>query len=830
MIRTATDEVRRGVLSKRVRRLRWCRYCVVAVAATLATTGAFAAELTPVRVFSRKPANEAGAVTNYREPPLRARVTGFDLSALANIAEGATSAVTRQFLKLELFDDVLLDVEVEKVKAFGPGRFVIQGVIARPGEPDGIALFSVVNGALQAEVATSDGRRFAIDDLGGGACRISEVDLSGAAISCLTESEPSAVQSRGTLTSEAVDGPVARHQPAVAAAGEDDPVVDVMIVYTPAALALFSNAAAVEANCQLVVELANTMFANSLIRARVRLVHTELVNYMESGDTSTDLARLADPADGYLDEVARLREQYQADVVHLFQNDGTGMGIANGFPSDACAVVNIKLNTTFVHELGHNFGCQHDRAAPVSSNGLSYAYGHIFTGKSGKKFGCVMSYPYQSGARPIPYFSNPDVTYDGVPTGIPKGRVDAADNARRVNLTAPVLAAQRAGDGSSSRVPVSASPPRLDFPVTAAGSSTSQKNIRLSFSGASPLRPIRIADFQVTGDAASFQVQVFDNNTQQFLTGNAFTISPPNGIQLFVRFQPNSPSLAEATITFKAEDPGFRYDLPPIHLSGNATAPRLKNISTRGHVGTGENVLVGGLIIGGMSSRDVVIRAVGASLTRFGVLQPLRDPVLEVYQGSTLIAQNDDWGDGFGYEPVRASGLSPADDLESAVRLKLQPGNYTAIVRGNNDSVGTAVVEAYDLQANPATQLLNVSTRGRIGADPEVMIGGCILGGTSPTRVLVRAIGPSLINFGISDALVDPTLDLYDSQGNRIASNDNWRSDNESEIRATGNPPHDDREAALAATLPPAAYTAIVRGANQTTGVALIEVYNVEGE
>jgi hypothetical protein len=460
---------------------------------------------------------------------------------------------------------------------------------------------------------------------------------------------------------------------------------------------------------------------------------------------------------------------------------------------------------------------------------MSYAYGYIFPA-GGELWGCIMSYVGFENAHRLNYFSNPDKTYKGAPMGIPKGRPNAADNVRRINVTAPVVAAYRSGIGSTSRVPVLASPPRLDFPATPVGSISPQRSLRLAYSSASIQRPIRITDFQVTGDASAFQVQIFDNNTKQFISGNSFTIAPPDSIQLVVRFQPSSSQAAEANIIFKADDPSFRYDLPPIRLTGNVAAPLLKNISTRGYVGTGDNVLIGGLIIGGTSSREVLIRAVGGSLAGLGVAQALRDPVIELYHGSTLIARNDDWGDGFGYEPIRWSGFAPADDLESAVLTRLEPGNYTAIVHGFGDATGVALIEAYDLEVNPGTELLNISTRGQVQTGDNVMIGGFILGGTSPTRVVVRAIGPSLTERGVSSPLQDPTLDLHNSEGTRIASNDNWRSDDESGIVGTGIAPHDDREAALVATLPPSGYTAIVRGANQTRGVALVEVYKTAAE
>jgi hypothetical protein len=160
--------------------------------------------------------------------------------------------------------------------------------------------------------------------------------------------------------------------------------------------------------------------------------------------------------------------------------------------------------------------------------------------------------------------------------------------------------------------------------------------------------------------------------------------------------------------------------------------------------------------------------------------------------------------------------------------MRLDPGSYTAVVRGFAGGTGVGLVEAFDLENNSEAEVANISTRGEVRSGDEVMIGGFILGGGSSRRMLVRALGPSLTSGGVSGTLSDPVLDLYDSQGARLTSNDNWRSDQEQEINGTGIAPEDHREAATLQTLPPGAYTAVVRGAGETTGVALVEVYKLQ--
>jgi hypothetical protein len=249
------------------------------------------------------------------------------------------------------------------------------------------------------------------------------------------------------------------------------------------------------------------------------------------------------------------------------------------------------------------------------------------------------------------------------------------------------------------------------------------------------------------------------------------------------------------------------------------------NISTRLLVETGDNVLIGGFIITGTQPKRIIVRALGPSLSSFfsGVLA---DPILELRNSSGgLIGSNDNWRSDQEAEII-ATGIPPSNDLESAIVATL-PANssaYTAIVRGVNNGTGIGVVEAYDLDRTVDSKLANISTRGFVQTGDNVLIGGLIVLGQNPLRVIVRAIGPSL---PVSGALGDPTLSLYDSNGVLIAFNDNWRTDQESEIIATGIPPTNDLESAIVRDLAPAAYTAIVRGANNATGVALVEVYGL---
>jgi hypothetical protein len=260
----------------------------------------------------------------------------------------------------------------------------------------------------------------------------------------------------------------------------------------------------------------------------------------------------------------------------------------------------------------------------------------------------------------------------------------------------------------------------------------------------------------------------------------------------------------------------------------SASIGQLQNISTRLRVLGGDNVSIGGFIIPGPDPKRVIVRGIGPSLGNFGVPDVLADPTLELHAGDgTLIATNDNWKSDQEAE-IEGTGLQPTNDLEAAIvaTLPADGAGYTAILRGKNGTTGVGLVEAYDLDAAANSKLANISTRGFVDTGDNAMIGGFILGGGS-AEVIVRAIGPSLTAFGVAGALQDPTLELHDGFGTLIVSNDNWKETQQAEIEATGLQPTNDLESAIVMTLLPAPYTAIVRGKNDTTGVALVEVYEL---
>ena len=289
------------------------------------------------------------------------------------------------------------------------------------------------------------------------------------------------------------------------------------------------------------------------------------------------------------------------------------------------------------------------------------------------------------------------------------------------------------------------------------------------------------------------------------------------------------------------QDPGsFTYYCGPHYSMGmhglvNVAAPgtgsKLLNIATRLRVQGGDSVLIGGMIATGSVDKKVIIRALGPTLTDFGLAGAIPDPTLEVFRGNVLVASNDNWKSSSQQAEIQNSGVAPGKDAEAAVIALLQANqNYTAIVRGKDGQPGLALVDAYDLDTGADAKLANISTRGFVDVDDNVLIAGLTVGpsGAGSANVLVRALGPTLGDFGVQGFLANPTLDLVDANGTVKRSNDDWKSSQGAQIQAAGLAPKYDPEAALLDSLTPGAYTAVVRGNSRTTGVGLVEVYRVE--
>ncbi len=319
-----------------------------------------------------------------------------------------------------------------------------------------------------------------------------------------------------------------------------------------------------------------------------------------------------------------------------------------------------------------------------------------------------------------------------------------------------------------------------------------------------------VKEFQITYSDSSpgdFNDLVVDKSGQWLFVA----IREPNSLQIFStgRNDPLKPRPTPAPITFTAQS---------------------LNISTRANIQTGNNVLIGGFIITGTKAKDVIVRAIGPSLPIVGALS---DPILELHLPGGAVVTNDNWKVNDSTKQsqekaVRGTTVPPANDRESAIVLTLDPGTYTAIVRGTNDATGIGLVEVYDLDGSTESRLANISSRSYVAADYNVLIAGFIAGpaDTVSSRVVIRALGPSL---PVAGRLSDPTLELHNSDGAKIATNDDYVQDGETrnELDRLNLAPKDERESALFQVLAPGTYTAIVRGKDLTSGIGLVEVYNL---
>ena len=323
----------------------------------------------------------------------------------------------------------------------------------------------------------------------------------------------------------------------------------------------------------------------------------------------------------------------------------------------------------------------------------------------------------------------------------------------------------------------------------------------------------RISRFTSAGAKSSFSTRLsspyglaFDA-TGRLFASNQFTST-------IYRVDPNGTAVFFASITGEA---GFISFEPGVGV--------LQSVSTRGQVMAADTILIAGFTIGGTGVKNVLTRGLGPTLQNFGVSGALVDPLLALFQNSVQLAANDNWRDQQ-QTAIAATGRAPPDGREPAILSSLAPGSYTATLRGKNDTTGIGLIEVYDQGPPGSSFLKNISTRGFVATGEKVMIAGFVIAGGSK-KVIVRALGPTLAQFGVPNVLQNPTLALFDSNGHLIASNDDWQNAQAGEIQASGLAPPNQAESAIVITAPIGNITAILAGKNGTTGNGLVEVYSL---
>ena len=474
-----------------------------------------------------------------------------------------------------------------------------------------------------------------------------------------------------------------------------------------------------------------------------------------------------------------------------------------------------------------------------STLGQSVTFTASVTGNAGAASGTVA---FLDGATPISGCSA--VTVSGnvaacATTALASGThsisAQYSGDARYTPGTSPTLT-QSVSAPAAPRADVGISQVATPNPSTVGGDVT----FTLSVTNSGPATATSVTMFDTLPAGASLvSASAGCSQASGTVTCSVGTLAAGSGVQLSVVVRPAAAGsyTNNASVTAAEDDPSTANNASSLAFTvqSQPTTPPpaapLSGISTRGQVRNGNDVMIGGFIIGGSAAKTVVVRARGPSLASAGISNYLANPMVQLVRASNqqVIATNDDWGSADNAAAISASGFAPSHPRESAILMSLDPGGYTAIVSGVGGDVGVGIVEIYEVD-HPEIPLAGISTRARVLTDNDVMIGGFVIQGNGPQTVVVRGRGPSLAASGISDALANPQLQIVRASDQAtVGINDDWgTADNAAALQASGYAPSHPLEAALLITLQPGAYTAIVSGVGRGTGVGIMEVYTVQ--
>jgi hypothetical protein len=646
------------------------------------------------------------------------------------------AAKDQRRVDLNLFPDLTLPVKIDHAEVLGVGRYGAQGTIE--GRPESRVLFAMAGDSLSVAVFDPELGSFVVEGVAPGVTIAYEVDPEFPMV-CVGGRMPfldqDAIAALGRRES-AIGGPPSGPAPTTESYEEGTPVIDLMVVYSQEVL----NAAGtnnVLSRIDLAIMEANSDFSRSEIAARLRLVHTEVVNVQENGSFDTALDRLRRTDDGFMDGLHATRDEYGADLVSLIvlnSNDATvgqayllnePWSLVNElFAFSAVQWSSLTGSSTFTHELGHNLGCAHSRHNASSPGAYGYSYGYKFNDSGGTLRRTIMA--YTPGAQ-IRVFSNPRLRYPlndpaGIPTGVPAGETGEADNALTVDQSAFEVANYR-----------------LRADAFAEGHLINVSTRALVGNDSRQL----IGGFVISGPPKTVIVRAIGpsllpppNNIPNALLDPKLEIRPPSSPDTLVaanddwqqspnaaalqatQWVPTDPREAAEILTLPAGDytvlvSGKNHTtgigLVEVYEEGR-NANKVINLSTRAWVDTGNNVMIGGFVIEGApgETKRVLIRVLGPTLEDFQVPNALFDPAARLYNAAgEVLLDNDDWDAGPHQEEITALGRAPGNRREPCMLIDIAPGAYTVIVRPFENpppdgiQPGIGLIEIYEITTAP---------------------------------------------------------------------------------------------------------------------------------
>lgn len=739
---------------------------------------------------------------------------------------GAVRVGDRLALPLSAAEPILNACVVERSEP-RPGSLLLRA--RAEGLPESDLVFISRGGLWVAEFVLSPHRRWTLEDDGGGLQLLRSVGPQKAP-ACATCQGPRKFASM-------IARPAAAPAISLSASPASVQTFDLLIAYTQRALLSAGSVAALEASFDLGLARSNAVYANSGLPLRGRIVGTVAAEFTEVGSIYLNLDRArSDPSlRAQRDALGAHFVSVAIEVLPESQKYGAGdllptfsarWGLVHGY-----SVIDHRLlregPVVLTHELGHNMGCDHELVLATPARIRAEAVGWSFLAPNFHDYCTVMGH---QGVL-IERFSDPARYYQGTATG----KLGVANNSSIVRRAMPYFLRFR------PRPPPARAQVRTLVAEASFQAGTAAELV-FSRSGGVPELPLEVFPLFTFGSPeADFQMEGLEPSGL-----GTFSLTIPAGAtERRVRILPrgaasaDTPPPARPVLLSLATSEDYDYELGEsaaaeftVRDRGPylAHVPRAAflNLSSRLWVGEGDAAGIAGFVLRGDAAKRCLIRALGPSLGDFGVSGVLDDPTLELRDAAgRLVAANQAWGEDGAAAEVVATGLAPVQPGECALLRTLAPGAYTALVRGTGAGTGVALIEVYDLEPSATTQPVNLSTRGRVASGDAVLIAGFVLTGDQTRRILVRALGPSLADFAVGDALADPALELRDASGNLVAENDQWQSTQATEIRESGFAPRQAREAALIRMLAPGSYTALVRGVGPPTGIGLVEVYDL---